>query len=100
RSLETSRPERAGRPVASAAHSDAVDHHILAAGMIDDLCLADEWLAESRRTAVLPVAQDENHRSPFPIVFELSDRVIDSPPQGSRGVRRDDGRQRAAKFAD
>ena len=84
--LQPARPQapRGWGPVAAAAQADGVDHHVLEARAVDDVRLARRALAEARRTAVLAVAQHQNHLAAAVVLAERAHRLLERPPQRRR----------------
>ena len=88
------------RSVASAAaHPDRVNHHVFAARAIDDVGLARRTLAKARRTAVLAIAQHENHFAAVVLLAKGAHRLIDGAPERRRRIGHDHRRQRSVELA-
>ncbi len=88
---------------ASAAHTHSENHHVLTAGAIDDLRLADRTLTKTDRAGVLAVAEHQNHRTLVFLVLgalERIQRLVDATPERRRRIRRNRRRQFCAKLAD
>ena len=84
---------------AAAAHPDRVNHHVFAARAIDDVGLARRTLAKARRTAVLAIAQHENHFAAVVLLAKGAHRLLDGAPERRRRIGRDRRRQRSVELA-
>src|SRR5262249_44139141 len=90
RRLKTARADARWRlMLPPASHAYAIHHHRLLPGALDHLDLADEWLTEAGRAAVLSVAQNQNDRAAFTFLSERRHRLVDGAPERRGRVWRD-----------